>query len=277
MTLTLGFEGWFQCRVATDPDPTDEPRGVSGFTFALPGEPDLDGVIRFRDPDWRTLRTHGPTVGVSVHCVAVDGRPAPPRHPLAGAGVELLPDTAGRPPRFVERNGVVSGPDERPIDPFRLRVSAGRAVLERTDLLDPKRPSLRAEQATRQQLARRFAVETKIDPATVASATGIADPLAFRRQRRSMLELDRDREEDGTRRLGLEKRIRELSLEDPKDRRTWTLSVLQRWRFDLNGPGRAVGVEADATREWPLEFWMGGFDADSLCAYVKGSLVVPLR
>ncbi len=36
--LVVNFAGWFQCRLATDPDPTDEPRGVSGFTFALAGE-----------------------------------------------------------------------------------------------------------------------------------------------------------------------------------------------------------------------------------------------
>jgi len=26
--LELDFEGWWQCRFATDPDPTDDPRGV---------------------------------------------------------------------------------------------------------------------------------------------------------------------------------------------------------------------------------------------------------
>ena len=33
--LYLHFEGYFQCRLATDPDPTREPRGVSGYTYAL--------------------------------------------------------------------------------------------------------------------------------------------------------------------------------------------------------------------------------------------------
>ena len=43
--LYLHFEGYFQCRLATDPDPTREPRGVSGYTYALAGEDDLDQVI----------------------------------------------------------------------------------------------------------------------------------------------------------------------------------------------------------------------------------------
>ena len=41
MKIWLKFTGWFQCRLATDPDPTDEPRGVSGYVRAVAGEPDL--------------------------------------------------------------------------------------------------------------------------------------------------------------------------------------------------------------------------------------------
>ena len=48
--LRLRFGGWFQCRLATDPDPADEPRGVSGSIKALPGEPDLDRIIRLQPP-----------------------------------------------------------------------------------------------------------------------------------------------------------------------------------------------------------------------------------
>ena len=40
--LVIEFNGWFQCRLATDPDPYDEPRGVSGYVHAYAGEPDLD-------------------------------------------------------------------------------------------------------------------------------------------------------------------------------------------------------------------------------------------
>ena len=73
--LEVRFEGCFQCRLATNPDPTDELRGVSGYTFALAGEPDLDRVIRFQDP--AAPRSHGPRVGVSVVAVAIDGRGRP--------------------------------------------------------------------------------------------------------------------------------------------------------------------------------------------------------
>ena len=46
----INFAGFFQIRLPTDPDPTDEKRGVSGYTFALAGEPDFDRILRLHDP-----------------------------------------------------------------------------------------------------------------------------------------------------------------------------------------------------------------------------------
>ena len=45
-TLLLEFGGYFQMRMATYPDPTDELRGVSGYTFALAGDQFLDLFLR---------------------------------------------------------------------------------------------------------------------------------------------------------------------------------------------------------------------------------------
>lgn len=47
-TLTINFEGYWQCRQATDPDPSDDPRGVSGYTYAVGAESDLDLIIRLQ-------------------------------------------------------------------------------------------------------------------------------------------------------------------------------------------------------------------------------------
>jgi hypothetical protein len=44
-TLSFSFDGFFQCRLATDPDPSAEQRGVSGFTFAVAGETLLEPSI----------------------------------------------------------------------------------------------------------------------------------------------------------------------------------------------------------------------------------------
>jgi hypothetical protein len=46
--LQLDFEGYFMNRLATDPDPTDDPYGTSGYTMAVGGEPILDQKIRLQ-------------------------------------------------------------------------------------------------------------------------------------------------------------------------------------------------------------------------------------
>ena len=61
--IALAFDGWAECRLATDPDPSDEPRGVSGWTFAVAGEPDLDRIIRLQ-PEHAVARVLAPPRGV---------------------------------------------------------------------------------------------------------------------------------------------------------------------------------------------------------------------
>lgn len=90
MAVELRFAGWFECRLATDPDLFEEKRGRLGWTFALPAEPDLDRIFRFQ-PTNAVLRAGGPAVGVRVQSVAVEGVEAP-GHPLLGAPVDLLGD-----------------------------------------------------------------------------------------------------------------------------------------------------------------------------------------
>jgi len=46
--LQVQYEGYFMCRLATDPDPTNEQLGVSGYTMALVPEDPLDQVIRLQ-------------------------------------------------------------------------------------------------------------------------------------------------------------------------------------------------------------------------------------
>ena len=67
--MDIDFEGWWQCRFATDPDPSDDPRGVSGPTFTTAGEPAFDRVIRFQSPvspRWPFTDAVGVTVVASL-------------------------------------------------------------------------------------------------------------------------------------------------------------------------------------------------------------------
>lgn len=72
-TLLLEFKGWFQCRLrlSTDPDPTWEPRGVSGYTRAVGRESDFDRVLHLQrseipDCDYRRGEEGNPANKVGV-------------------------------------------------------------------------------------------------------------------------------------------------------------------------------------------------------------------
>ena len=275
--LLLTFSGWFQCRLATNPDPTDERRGVSGYTFALGEEPDLDRVIRLQNPV--APRSHGPRVGVSVTEVKVDGK-LRQGHPLVGASVELLGEA-----RFESRNRVLS--DDKagtgPIHPFHLRISTRDASLERADVLDPDAPEAAVHEASAEALNRRAPTHLdgfRVDAARIRAAAGIEDAVAYRRRRLEKLEADLREATDPLAASVLRKRIRELAVEDPLDHRVLMLQVVQTRRFDLRGQATVRDLSGmlgsvDTVAPWPLEFWLGGWDADALCGFMQGTLQIP--
>jgi hypothetical protein len=278
--LILDFEGWFQCRLATDPDPTDEPRGVSGFTFALPGEPDLDRVIRFHDPV--APRSHGPAVGVFVRAVALAGKRVP-AHPLVGARVELLGA-----PRFESRNYVLRDSSQGAIVPFHLRIgpASDGCVIEREDVLYPPDPALPLHRVPPAYHERRGSlIPLTMDRIKIADATGIVDAIAYRRERRALLEAELAATGEPVARAALGKRIAELAIERPDALQVATLGLYNDYRFDIHGPARVVTPsgplagahgDLDQSQDWPIAFWMGGWDSDALCGYVRGMLSIPL-
>src|SRR3954452_6739907 len=131
--LQIGFRGWFQCRLATDPDPFDEPRGVSGYVHAYVDEPNLDRIIRFQTPAF--VRPLSPEVSVCVDKVLLNGAPQAGTA-LAGAKVSLLGS-----PVFEGRNGVVSEGGFEPVFPFDLSIEGDGASLRRAVVpADPSYP-----------------------------------------------------------------------------------------------------------------------------------------
>ncbi len=271
--LIVSFQGWFQVRLATDPDPADEPRGISGTTFAVAGEPDFDRVVRFHDPV--SPRSFGQPVGVFVHEVHLGGQPRAD-HPLIGARVELLDG-----PIFMNHNNVVTISETEPFDPFHLKLSRGALSLQRNDYWDPARPELTAFEAPPELMQRRLGVLSK-DSVKVGLTTGITDYAAYRLERRRNLEEELARASDEVVRLALRKRIKELSREDdafPRER----LGYCMTYRFALNGralvedPDAQLGGAPDLACDWPLELWMGAYDSDTLCGFTTGILEVPFR
>lgn len=277
--LTLKFEGWVQIRLATDPDPCDEPRGVSGWTFALAGEPDLDRVIRLSSPV--APRAHGPQVGVTVRAADVDGNAGRGR-PLVGAQIDLLDG-----PKFEGRNGLVAEDALELIDPFHIRIARPGLTIERRDILaaDASGKELPIFMADRAQLQRRQPVDLGFDQ-EVADATGMQDPEAFFAARRALVaqDLERTRQgSDATAVVALTKRLAELDAgSTPTAPRQLLTSFRMVYTFDINGPAtlsndhrKVLGGRIDTSAPWPISFWVGGWDCDALCAYMRGTLAIP--
>ena len=298
-TLSLAFEGYYQYRSPTDPDPTDDPRGVSGYTFALAGEPDLDGLMHFQ-PDEEGVYERpfgigdapGPRVGVTVTSAQITDTGAP--------SVADVPDLVGARlampgSRPAELNGLVVRNDMFAIDPVRvqLRGADGTMLLDRADLLDPAQPDLPLTQATSDMLKRRQPQGFVSDSVEVAKATGLPDAppataIANRQLRQHSLQELLAVTTDEVERAALETRISQLNIlrrwwylsdgqSDSIDRRAHQLTLqAYGWCIDVNGPVAADTIGADASKTWPISFWMGGFDGDALTAYVSGYWSVPL-
>jgi hypothetical protein len=275
--LKLYFEGFFQCRLATDPDPSDDPQGISGPTFAAAGEQDLDRIIRLQNAV--SLRLPFVQIGVSVTRVTVQDAPIP-NHPLLGANVELL-DGA----KFEGRNFIIAGTGREPIDPFHLRISGNGITLQRKDLWDPMNPALTLLQVTPEVMDRRQPTFDLMDAET-QEAAGVTSPVEYRQARLQYLQSILPSTTDPLQRAALTRRIQELE----RDNQGYVgitsfaqivLTVKETFRFDLNGPVVVVDPERTlgpvATKAyWPLEFWMGGYDCDTMCGYMRGKLSVPV-
>lgn len=293
-TLRLQFRGYVQLRMATDPDPTDDPRGLSGYTFALPGEPDFDQVLRFQPDEPGVFQrdfggdSFAPRVGVTV---TEAYRGSDPAGEWVGARLSL-PGA-----RLVELNGLVVRNDFFAIDPVRLRLSiSGQTVLERIDELDPGHPGTSILDADTPMLLRRQPAGWVDHSAEVAAATGLPSPptdevlIENREHRQKCLEELLTRTTDPIQRSALETRIAQLNIlrqwwnlsqitpaGPPIDRRAYTLALQARgWSMGLNGPTVINTIGADPAKPWPFSFWLGGWDADALCLYILGDLEVPL-
>lgn len=259
--LQLNFSGWFQCRLATDPDPTDEPRGVTGWTYALAGEPDLDRVIRTQ-PEGTTIRPFGPTIGVKVESVNIGGIAANP-HPLRGAKLLLMSNAA-----FEGRNGIASEDTDEPIFPFHLAIEAGGIRIER-EYRDLDTGAWRFE------LAR----GTERNLQATAKA-GIVDPVAHVAARRTALQNRLTQATDPLERLQLQTRIRHI---DERGFGTVPMNIGLRYRYILDGPwsklsdpGNALKGTIDSS-PWIFNAWLGCWDSDALCGYMVGELLLPFR
>jgi hypothetical protein len=161
-TLSISFEGYWLCRLATDPDPSIEQRGVSGFTFAVAGETllepsiwsqeeDVQNAYGLKDPEFidplassprfniKNIREASPDrgdynsrgIGIRVSKVEIDGsQMADLEAKLMNAPCRFVnrPQSNGpfRGPIFEGRNQITSDgdPDRFTINPFVFTISS---------------------------------------------------------------------------------------------------------------------------------------------------------
>jgi hypothetical protein len=287
--LVLQFEGWAQIRQPTDPDPSDEPRGASGYTFAFGDEPDLDGIVRFQAAAG-TVRSHGWPINVAVsRATHVVGTTATDLPALVGATLDLLDS-----PRLENRNWTLTPAGYEPIVPFHLLIDA--PTLPLTIRRDAQFTDEKGAPITEpiwkipvSVLESQGANGFEFEPATVGEATGIWDSLAVAVERRAALQVDLDAarktEPTGSPVIAiLEGRIAELDLgiTNPQDRRVAFRAMIERFGFDITGPATitgdqtgALGGTLDQSSPWGIRFWIGAWDPDVLTAYVSGALIAP--
>ncbi len=263
MSIEIHYAGWFQCRLATDRDDFNESRGRFGWTFAFDGEPDLDRVIRFHDP--QALRSHAPNVGVFVTAVEQAGVPVV-GSPLLGAKVILLDD-----PVFEGRDGRVASSADEPILPFAIQILSGQLRIEARDPLDITDPV---------DLLRRQPVSVLSRTPELIAGTGVSNPLAYLQQRVNFLRTDLGVAVDRVAQANLTKRIRELETVLSRGRGIQLDVLLMQLNYEhevggplvVTDPERLLPAIPTTITPWQAEYFFGGWDADALCGYTKGTL-----
>jgi len=303
--LLLQFEGWFQCRLATDPDPTWEPRGVSGYTRALGRESDFDGILYLQQgdiPDLERNYRKGETslsndVGVRVTEAAIEG--GKPLDVLKDAQVRLL-----RGPQYILWNQIVADGVERLVPlivPFEIEIrkkllGGGEIVLRRYDPLVPGEIGDRFWETGEPRLyLGRLPVNYVHLSSEVMEAINVFDFNAYFQRRKEWLQLEIADTKDPVEREALEIR---LSLIDDSSQSpdpvaspglienrlglqcTWEHDVRGEACFEgadlLGGEVLAGGID-EPDLFWRTRFWHGGWDGDLFRCFMKGSLRVPFR
>ena len=271
MSVWLKFAGWFQCRLATDPDPTDEPRGVSGYVRAVAGEPDLDRIIRVQ-PEGTVIRSYCPTVGATV--VAVSGDPRHSKeHPLIGATVALLDR-----PKFEGRNHILAEDGLEAIVPFHIGIEKGNFHIQRNFDDSMQFPPMTEDD--RNKFRQLQSTGINISPGAIGDATGIFDLNAIWTKRILSLKDDLGKTSNEIQRAAINSRIATMS--NPRNARYFAARML----YSVPLSGSAVVSDPDGLLpgipnhssdvSWPVDLWFGAWDADAVSGYVLGYLGVPM-
>ncbi len=243
--LSLNFAGWFQCRMATDPDYYRDPRGHDGVHIALPGEPDLDRVIRFQAKG-AYRRSHCPEIGVRL----VDPPPE-----WKNAELDLL-----NAPVFEGRNGIVATSSNEPIYPFYMIIRSAKQCLHLTDTFDLHDP-----QAVAQRLPKRPPARPLNDEVYKVLRTAYSDRIdQINGDRKSMSDDELKSCDTRLERLGFYASLIGSNNDPSSIRCEYSLRPLL--QVTPSRDNAAVCEHVAVTLR------MGRWDADAMCGYVEGDI-----
>ncbi|MFK7785010.1 MAG: hypothetical protein AB8B56_07835 [Crocinitomicaceae bacterium] len=293
----LHFEGWAQGRMPTDPDPSYEPRGVSGYSFALPGEPDMDRIIYFQNKKGVVRRSFTPEVGVYVtggtefttkgsksEVSFIDKQKITKGHPLFNAKVDLKKNAV-----FVSENSTVIYNGFGVMNPFILSVEGKGKSFERRFYADPKHPKDKVEEYDIDTLTPYMLNTVFMDSVQLMSDGAILNRTAYRNERKKHLEAERREVEKQLKKesknkdlqiklAALNKRIAELDMNDPENRRTRQIGTQTLINYPLNAHEAKVDKKMiKPSEDWPITMWFGAWDADSLCFFVNGFIEISVE
>lgn len=313
--LEMQFQGYFMCRIATDPDPTNEQQGVSGYTLALVHEDGLDQVIRTQldetDPEDREFleknlrepaQEMGIKIAVDVNEVLFDGKRyfGPARNALLGARFHLEGTNPPFPgPTFDSRNNIVGSDDNMffVVNPFELVLKKNNGVaFQAKDYLNPANPEQKIWEIEDPQTYARRLPTSFVSGSTPAQAairvfdgyTYFSDRVKYLRQRIEQLEKEKADPKGRTEIAALDGRIQSLltriyQLEFWGGRFETKLGFQLTYGFNINGPQSVddpqnlLGGTVVCDQPWPVTFWFGSWDGDLLVGWMQGSLSVPFR
>lgn len=298
--LRIHFRGYWQCRQATDPDPSDEPRGVSGYTFAVGHESDFDQVIclqREQIPNEDFREPYDGKFGVyatDAEIIADDGRSESlASEVVRGAKVWLRPsqDDRKKPPKFELRNEIIFHKLQgiiMPICPFNLEIAGQGWLLRREDPLDIENPSREIWEIVEgyeRRSPKRFNLvsDDVLQAIEISPSPDYATAFsAYFQQRKQWLELKLAGTADPVEAEGLRTRIWAINFFSQDQRMESRLGLQAIWDFEIRGEDSDIaGAEShfhgkiDTEAYWRTYFWMGGFDGDLMRGFMRGFLDVP--
>ncbi|HJX26446.1 MAG TPA: hypothetical protein VJ885_00925 [Thermoanaerobaculia bacterium] len=301
--LELQFGGYFMCRLATDPDPTNEELGVSGYTMALVTEDRLDQVIRLQiDEEFARKNLREPAeqmgirIGVDVRNVLYGGQPYEPGlAALLGAKVSLEGrDEPFAGPIFDSRNNIVGSDDTMAfvVNPFDLVVRGNGVTLRAVDHLNPADPEQKIWQIEDPTTYVRRLPTLSPSSSQVMSILRVFDQTSYFNDRLRYLR-KRLAELEGQKVSKKEAAARDAKLQELRSRiyqiEFWGNRVYNKMAFQLTYEFRINGEQrvddpqgllqgtVDCDYPWTTTFWFGGWDGDLLVGYMQGSLGLPFR